>query len=225
MMLGKRPVPGVRLIWIIARKGHTELAVGAVGDVWTFFSLVYYFSFLSPSLWQRVRYRLKYCLKGPLSPKQPTNQLSPFTEPCRIVFAQPEDIVVRTNHFIFRFLTKVRSSSNFPMAARIFLRTSSLGTWSLYKMFINIWSHLIQRPSSFSLALLSRSQAYINMYIIRKRISFTFDLRVMLLSVHIGFSFCTIDVLRQTACLVVNPIKVNSFAYLFNCTTVGWDSD
>ena len=28
-----------------------------------------------------------------------------------------------------------------------------------------------------------------------------------------------IDVMRQTACLVVNPIKVNSFAYLFNCTT------
>ena len=30
-----------------------------------------------------------------------------------------------------------------------------------------------------------------------------------------------IDVLRQTACVVVNPTKVNSFAYLFNCTTVG----
>ena len=30
-----------------------------------------------------------------------------------------------------------------------------------------------------------------------------------------------IDVLRQTACLVVNPIKVSSFAYLFNYTTVG----
>ena len=29
------------------------------------------------------------------------------------------------------------------------------------------------------------------------------------------------DVLRQTACLVINPIKINSFAYLFNCTTVG----
>ena len=38
----------------------------------------------------------------------------------------------------------------------------------------------------------------------------------------IGFN---IDVLRQTACLVVNPIKVNSFAYLFNCTTVGRASD
>ena len=34
-----------------------------------------------------------------------------------------------------------------------------------------------------------------------------------------------VDVLRQTACLVVNPIKVNSYAYLFNCTTVGRASD
>ena len=32
-------------------------------------------SFLSnsPSLWETARYRLKYCLKGPLNPKQPTN--------------------------------------------------------------------------------------------------------------------------------------------------------
>ena len=34
-----------------------------------------------------------------------------------------------------------------------------------------------------------------------------------------------INVMRQTACLVVNPIKVNSFAYLLNCTTVGRTSD
>ena len=34
-----------------------------------------------------------------------------------------------------------------------------------------------------------------------------------------------IDVLQQTACLVVHPIKDNSFAYLFNCTTVGRASD
>ena len=34
-----------------------------------------------------------------------------------------------------------------------------------------------------------------------------------------------IDVLRQTVCLVVNPITVNSFAYLFNCTTVCRASD
>ena len=34
-----------------------------------------------------------------------------------------------------------------------------------------------------------------------------------------------VDVLQRTACLVVNPIKVNSFAYLFNCTKVGRASD
>ena len=39
---------------------------------------------------------------------------------------------------------------------------------------------------------------------------------------RIGYN---INVMRQTACLVVNPIKVNSFAYLFNCTTVGRTSD
>ena len=40
--------------------------------------------------------------------------------------------------------------------------------------------------------------------------------------VRVGYN---IDVLRHTACLVVNPIRVNSFAYLFNCTTVGRTSD
>ena len=37
-------------------------------------TLIYHFSFLSPSLRETARYRLKYYLKGPLSPKQPTNQ-------------------------------------------------------------------------------------------------------------------------------------------------------
>ena len=36
---------------------------------------------------------------------------------------------------------------------------------------------------------------------------------------------CNKDVLQQMVCLIVNPIKVNSFAYLFNCTTVGQTSD
>ena len=34
------------------------------------FSLLYRFSPLSPSLWETARYRLKYCPKGPLNPKQ-----------------------------------------------------------------------------------------------------------------------------------------------------------
>ena len=30
-----------------------------------------------------------------------------------------------------------------------------------------------------------------------------------------------LDVMRQSACLVLNPITVNSYGLLFNCTTVG----
>ena len=30
-----------------------------------------------------------------------------------------------------------------------------------------------------------------------------------------------IDVMRQSACLIINPIMVDSFASLFNCTSVG----
>ena len=46
--------------------------------------------------------------------------------------------------------------------------------------------------------------------------------RIIVRYKKIGYN---INVMRQTACLVVNPIKVNSFAYLFNCTTVGRTSD
>ena len=34
-----------------------------------------------------------------------------------------------------------------------------------------------------------------------------------------------LNVLQQTACLVVNPITVGNFAFLFNCTPVGRTSD
>ena len=40
--------------------------------------------------------------------------------------------------------------------------------------------------------------------------------------VDIGYN---INVLQQTACLVVNPITVGNFAFLFNCTPVGPTSD
>ena len=65
---------GVLLIWIIVGQGPIMLAVGAGGGLFGHFSLTYIFSFLSHSLWETALYRLKYCLKGPLSPQQPTNQ-------------------------------------------------------------------------------------------------------------------------------------------------------
>ena len=66
---------GVLLVWMIVGQGPTALALGAGGCCLDIFSLIYLFSILSPSLWETAQYRLKYCLKGPLNPKQPTNQL------------------------------------------------------------------------------------------------------------------------------------------------------
>ena len=73
MVLGKLPVLGRPTVWIIVGQGPTALAGGAGGGCLDIFFLIYLFSFLSPSLWEMARYRLKYCLKGPLSPNQPTN--------------------------------------------------------------------------------------------------------------------------------------------------------
>ena len=79
---------GVLLIWMKVGQGPIVLAVGA--GLFRVYSLVYPFSFLSSILWETARYRLKYCLKGPFKPKQPTNQpIVPchrhvFSIPCRI---------------------------------------------------------------------------------------------------------------------------------------------
>ena len=73
MVLGKRQCRGVLLIWIIVGQGPTALAVGAGWGGLDIFTFIYPFSPLSPSLWETARYRLKYCLKGSLNPKQPTD--------------------------------------------------------------------------------------------------------------------------------------------------------
>ena len=72
MVLGKLPVPGHPSIRTTVGQGPTALAVGAGGGCLDTFTLLYPFSSLSPSLWETARYRLKYCLKEPLNPNQPT---------------------------------------------------------------------------------------------------------------------------------------------------------
>ena len=74
-VLGNLPVPGRPTIWMIVGQGPIALAIGAGGGCLDIFTLLFLFSSLSPSLWETARYRLKYCLKGPLNPNnQPTNQ-------------------------------------------------------------------------------------------------------------------------------------------------------
>ena len=76
MVLGKLPVPGRPTIWMTVGQGPTALTVGAGGGGLDIFTLIYPLFPLSPSLWETARYRLKYCLKGPLNPNnQPTNSL------------------------------------------------------------------------------------------------------------------------------------------------------
>ena len=76
MVLGKLQVPGRPTIWTIVWQGTIALAVGAGmcvcvcgggGGFGHFYSrLSFLFSFFLSA-----RYSIKYCLKGPLVPKQP----------------------------------------------------------------------------------------------------------------------------------------------------------
>ena len=60
--------------------------------------------------------------------------LPPFTAPCKMVLARPDERETWPYHFSFCLFTIVRRSSCSPIACWILARTSSLVTWSLYKM-------------------------------------------------------------------------------------------
>ena len=74
-VLGKLPVPGRPTYLDYSRTraycSCSRCGWGLFGHFFSHLSLL----FSSPSLWEMARYRLKYCLKGPLSPKT-TNLLS-----------------------------------------------------------------------------------------------------------------------------------------------------
>ena len=73
-VLGKLSVPG-RPTSLDDSRARAYCACSRCGwGLFGHFSLIYLFSFLSPPLWETARYKLKYCLKGPLNPTQPTNQ-------------------------------------------------------------------------------------------------------------------------------------------------------
>ena len=73
MVLCKLPVPGPTISMIVGQ-GPTALVVSAGGGCLDIFTLIYLYCALSSFLWETARYSLKYCLKGPLNPKQPANQ-------------------------------------------------------------------------------------------------------------------------------------------------------
>ena len=71
MMLGKLPVSG-RPTKLDNSRARAYCACSRCG--WGLFAnghfiLICHFSLLSPYVWETARYRLKYCLKGPLNPE------------------------------------------------------------------------------------------------------------------------------------------------------------
>ena len=75
MVLGKVLVPGRPTIWVKVGQGPIALAVGAGGELFGhFFSPLSFLLFLPLSFWEAARYRLNYCLKGRLNPKQQQQQ-------------------------------------------------------------------------------------------------------------------------------------------------------
>ena len=60
--------------------------------------------------------------------------LPPFTVPCKMVLARPDERKTCLYHFSLRLFTLVRRSSCGPIACWILAQASSLVTWSLYKM-------------------------------------------------------------------------------------------
>ena len=107
MMLGNFQCRGVLLIWIIVGQGPTALAAGADGGCLDMFSLVCHFSLLSSPLWEAARYRLKNCLKGPLSPNQPTNQI----DGCHNTLAYRREILLVTNVESAKLVPELNGSS------------------------------------------------------------------------------------------------------------------
>ena len=59
---------------MIVGQGPIALVVGADRSCMDIFTLLYPFFPLSPAVWETARYRLKYCLKRPLNPKQQGSQ-------------------------------------------------------------------------------------------------------------------------------------------------------
>ena len=121
MVLGKLPVPGRPTIWITVGQGPTALAVGAGGGCLDIFTLIYPFSPLSPSLWETARYRLKYCLKGPLNPNQPTNQptvkrhaLSVLSHHRLKLFIAKKNVITISMVFAFQLSVQVLPTFQFP---------------------------------------------------------------------------------------------------------------
>ena len=113
------------------------------------------------------------------------------------------------NMFSFTFLCKFSCICNFSTFVQIFMRFFQVGLKSLLRQG------------------LSEPDFYGDLVYKLKKIvgSNNFSAQFIKIISHYKKIGYNINVLQQTACLVVNPITVGNFAFLFNCTPVGRTSD
>ena len=145
---------------MVVGQGPIALVAGAGGGCLDIFSLIYLFSFLSPSLWETARYRLKYCLKGPLNPKQPTNKptfcaiflpkyLTGCVSHCYIVVVILQSMSLSSS-------LRLMSGSNFPPIVASEVRSfTSIYTFLLLFLFrqASISLQWVSIQSSFAFAI------------------------------------------------------------------------
>ena len=97
-------------------------------------------------------------------------------------------------------------------------------TFSLfYRRYFDLISKFQIGLKSFLRQGLSEPEFYDDLVYKLKKIvgSYIFSAQFIKIISHYKNIGYNIDVLQQTACLVVNPITVGNFAFLFNCTPVG----
>ena len=117
-------------------------------------------------------------------------RLPPWTAPCRIVLASPDDRVT-CPYFSLRLFTAVWRSSYGWTAFPILSFTSSLVMWSLYEIPRGLRKHLISNACillSMFAVMAHASHAYKNMDIAREHINLIMDMMAMFLSFQMTFS-------------------------------------
>ena len=116
-----------------------------------------------------------------------------------------------------------------------FARVSShVADFKLRKTFSKFYRRHYELVSKFSVGLktllhqgLSEPDLYVDLVYKFKKIESRADFsdqfrKIIVRYKRIGYN---INIMRQSACLVFNPVTVNNFASLFHCTTVGRASD
>ena len=112
---------------------------------------------------------------------------APFTVPCRIVFAMPEDLEMWQYHLSFRFFTMVMSHHALPLQSGFCCEPPRSSHGLCRKCSEVSYSISSQGLGSFIRVLLSRSSIKEGGSD-KRRISLTLETSEMLLSLHIIFS-------------------------------------